>query len=151
MATTPSTPASDEAFCDTIDVTILADGGVRVVDNGRGIPVDIHPIEKKSAVEVVLTMLHAGGKFDHKTYQVSGGLHGVGISVTNALSKFLEVKVRRDGKIYRQRYEKGIPVTQLEIIGEANDTGTSITFFPDPEIMQVTEFDFELLSKRLRE
>src|SRR3989344_3103623 len=110
----------DEAmagFCNTIKLTLNKDGSVTVEDNGRGIPVDIHPDEKKSAVEVVLTTLHAGGKFDHKTYQVSGGLHGVGISVTNALSSWLIVEVKRDGKLYKQEYKFGKPVTDLKEIG----------------------------------
>jgi DNA gyrase subunit B len=146
--------AVDEAlagFCDTIDVTLLADGGVRVVDNGRGIPVDDHPVEKRPAVEVVLTTLHAGGKFDGKSYAVSGGLHGVGVSVVNALSGRLEVEIRRDGFIWRQAYEKGDPVDRLSR-GEATDeTGTTITFWPDESIFETTEWIFETLSRRLQE
>jgi len=144
----------DEAMtgnCTHIQVIIHKDNSIRVIDNGRGIPVDLHPTEKKPAVEVVLTMLHAGGKFDHKTYQVSGGLHGVGVSVVNALSSWLEVEVRRDGKTHRQRYEKGITKTPLEVIGKAEGTGTTVTFLADKEIFNSTIYDYEILSKRLRE
>ena len=146
--------AIDEAMtgnCTHIQVKIHKDNSITVIDNGRGIPVDIHPTEKKPAVEVVLTMLHAGGKFDHKTYQVSGGLHGVGVSVVNALSSWLEVEVKRDGKIHKQRFEKGITKTPLEIIGKAEGTGTSITFLADHEIFNSTVYEYEILSKRLRE
>ncbi len=144
----------DEAmsgYCDTIKVTLNKDSSVTVEDNGRGIPVDIHPDEKKSAVEVVLTTLHAGGKFDHKTYQVSGGLHGVGISVTNALSSWLIVEVKRDGKLYRQEYKFGKPVTELKEIGESNEKGTKITFLPNDKIFETIEFSFDVLASRLRE
>ena len=116
---------------DTIEVTLLPDGGVRVLDNGRGIPVDMHPVEKRPAVEVVLTTLHAGGKFDGKSYAVSGGLHGVGISVVNALSIRLDVEIRRDGYVWRQSYEKGAPTTPLERGEETDETGTTTTFWPD--------------------
>src|SRR3989344_11047 len=146
--------AIDEAMtgnCTHIQVKLHKDNSITVIDNGRGIPVDIHPTEKKPAVEVVLTMLHAGGKFDHKTYQVSGGLHGVGVSVVNALSSWLEVEVKRDGKIHKQRFEKGITKTPLEIIGKAEGTGTSITFLADHEIFNSTVYEYEILSKRLRE
>ncbi len=148
--------AVDEALtgnCNSIKVILHKDNSVTVEDNGRGIPVDIHPKENKSGVEVVLTMLHAGGKFDHKTYKVSGGLHGVGISVTNALSSWLEVTVKRDGKIHKQRYELSKPVTQLEIVGDVNEneTGTIIRFLPDATIFQLIEFDFDILAKRLME
>ncbi len=144
----------DEVFaeaCDTIQVTINEDGTVTVEDNGSGIPVDEHPTEKRPAVEVVLTMLHAGGKFDSSSYKVSGGLHGVGVSCTNALSAWLEVEVVRDGRRHFQRYERGLPVTDLEDRGKARGSGTTITFMPDPEIFSVTEFDFETIANRLRE
>ena len=146
----------DEAlagFCTNVDVIIKKDGSVSVSDNGRGIPVDIHPKLGISAVEVVMTKLHAGGKFDKKIYKVSGGLHGVGISVTNALSKELTVQVRRNGKIYQQKYSQGKAMAPLEIVGDSDDknTGTTINFLPDPEIFPVTEFSFDVLSSRLRE
>jgi DNA gyrase subunit B len=144
----------DEAmagFCDRIEVTITQAGTVKVKDNGRGIPVETHPTEKVSAVQVVMTKLHAGGKFDKKTYQVSGGLHGVGVSVVNALSEFLEVEVKRDHVRYRQRYEKGVPVTPLIEAGKVQRTGTMVHFKPDASIFETTEFDFEILCKRLRE
>ena len=144
----------DEAlagFASNIEVTLLADGGVRVVDNGRGIPVDEHPVEHRPAVEVVLTTLHAGGKFGGDSYAVSGGLHGVGVSVVNALAVRLEVEVRRDGYVWSQSYERGAPVTDL-VRGEATDeTGTLTTFWPDPMIFETTEWDFETLSRRLQE
>ena len=144
----------DEAlagYCDTIEVTITADGGVRVVDNGRGIPVDIHPVEKKSTVEVVLTILHAGGKFGGGGYAVSGGLHGVGSSVVNALSEKLEVEVRRQGSIWRQRYHHGVPEAPLEQGEAADGTGTTITFWPNREIFETTEFDYETLRTRFQQ
>ncbi|MCM8773229.1 MAG: DNA topoisomerase (ATP-hydrolyzing) subunit B [Candidatus Omnitrophica bacterium] len=144
----------DEAsagFCDKIKVILLTDGSVSVEDNGRGIPVDIHKTEKKPAVEVVLTTLHAGGKFDHRIYKVAGGLHGVGVSVVNALSEWLEVEVKRDNRIYHQRYERGKSVTQLKIIGKAKNTGTKITFKPDKTIFPKTDFSFDILASRLRE
>ena len=138
-------------FCNKIVVIINKDGSVTVSDNGRGIPVDIHPEEKKPAVELVLTVLHAGGKFDSKTYKVAGGLHGVGASVVNALSKFLEVNVKREGKIYHQRFEKGKKVSELTIIGDSTETGTEITFMPDETIFETTNFEFDILAKRLEE
>ncbi len=144
----------DEAlagYCDRIEVVLRKDGAVRVSDNGRGIPVDKHPTEGRPAVEVVMTTLHAGGKFDKKIYQVSGGLHGVGVSVVNALSEWLEVEVRRDGKRYWQRYERGVPVGPLEEKGKAKGTGTTVTFLPDKEIFKKRKFNFETLSERLRE
>jgi len=144
----------DEAmggFCNRIVVTLHADNSVTVVDNGRGIPVDIHPATKKTALETVLTVLHAGAKFGGKTYQVSGGLHGVGSSVVNALSEWLEVIVSRDGKQYRQRYERGIPQTEVEVIGTAEGTGTTISFLADKDIFTTQEYDFDTIAERLRE
>jgi DNA gyrase subunit B len=146
--------AVDEAlagFCDQIDVTLLADGGVRVADNGRGIPVDEHPVEKRPAVEVVLTTLHAGGKFDGKSYAVSGGLHGVGVSVVNALSTRLDVEIHKDGYVWRQSYRVGAPVTPLARGGQTAETGTIITFWPDGTVFESTEWNFEVLSRRLQE
>jgi len=144
----------DEAlagYATNIEVTLLADGGVRVVDNGRGIPVDEHPVEHRPAVEVVLTTLHAGGKFGGDSYAVSGGLHGVGVSVVNALAVRLDEEIRRDGYVWSQSYERGAPVTDL-LRGEATDeTGTTTTFWPDPMIFETTEWDFETLSRRLQE
>ncbi len=144
----------DEALaghCNRIHVALNGDGSCSVNDDGRGIPVDMHATEKKPAVEVVLTTLHAGGKFDHNSYKVSGGLHGVGVSCVNALSEWFEVEVRRDGKVYHQRFERGKAVSKLETIGKTKGTGTKITFFPDAQIFQVTEFNWETLSSRLRE
>lgn len=144
----------DEAlagYCTEIRVIIHGDNSATVIDNGRGIPVGIMPEFKKPAVEVVLTTLHAGGKFSHKSYKVSGGLHGVGVSVVNALSENLIVEVKRDGKIFRQAYERGKPKTELEVIGDSSETGTKITFKPDPEIFSQTKFDFETVCSRLRE
>jgi DNA gyrase subunit B len=146
--------AVDEAlagFCDRIEVTLLADGGVRVADNGRGIPVDDHPVERRPAVEVVLTTLHAGGKFDGKSYAVSGGLHGVGVSVVNALSERLEVEVLRDGYLWRQSYQLGDPAGGLTRGEATTETGTIITFWPDRQIFETTEWSFETLSRRLQE
>jgi DNA gyrase subunit B len=146
--------AVDEAlagFADTIEVTLLADGGVRTIDNGRGIPVDEHPGEKRPAVEVVLTTLHSGGKFDSQSYAVSGGLHGVGVSVVNALSRRLEVEIRKDGYVWRQAYEMSEPVAPLQRGERTDETGTVITFWPDPSIFETTEWSFETLSRRLQE
>ncbi len=146
----------DEAlagFCNKIEVKLHADGSCTVIDNGRGIPTEIHPDdpEGRTALEIVLTELHAGGKFESKAYKVSGGLHGVGLSVVNALSEWLEVEVRRDGKIVKQKYSRGIPVTEVEIVGQTEKTGTKIKFKADPEIFEVTEFSREILSHRFKE
>jgi len=144
----------DEAmggYCDNIMVTVRPDNSVSVIDNGRGIPVDMHKTEKKPAVEVALTKLHAGGKFDHRVYKVSGGLHGVGVSVVNALSEWLEVEVRRDGKVYHQRYECGKTVSKLTVIGKSSATGTKVTFKPDKAIFSKIEFSYDTLAQRLRE
>ena len=138
-------------FCNSISVCVQSDNSVTVVDNGRGIPVDMHKTEKKPAVEVALTTLHAGGKFDHRSYKVSGGLHGVGVSCVNALSDWLEVEVKRDGKIYHQRYERGKTVSKLTVIGKSNSTGTKITFKPDKTIFSKTDYSDDILSQRLRE
>jgi DNA gyrase subunit B len=149
----------DEAlagYCDFIEVIINKDGTVTVEDNGRGIPVEIHPdpdfkAKGMTALEVVMTQLHAGAKFEKAVYKVSGGLHGVGVHVVNALSEWLEVRSKRDGHVHMQRYERGIPKTKVKKIGDAEGTGTTVTFKPDPKVFSVTEFDFELLSSRMRE
>jgi len=144
----------DEAmagFCDQIEVVLNEDNSVTVTDNGRGIPVDIHPKVGRSAVEVALTMLHAGGKFGGGGYKVSGGLHGVGVSVVNALSELLEVEVRRNGSIYYQKYSRGEPITELDIIGKSKNTGTKVTFRPDSQIFEELVFSHDTLTQRLRE
>ncbi len=144
----------DEAlagYCDRIDVEFLSDNSVVITDNGRGIPVDMHESENMPALEVVMTKLHAGGKFDNKSYKVSGGLHGVGVSVVNALSEYLEVEVYRDGKIYFQRYEKGVTKTSLEERGKTSKNGSKIHFLPDKSIFGNLVFDFDMVSKRMRE
>nr|WP_307888869.1 DNA topoisomerase (ATP-hydrolyzing) subunit B [Borreliella garinii] len=144
----------DEAlagFCDKIDVVINLDNTITVIDNGRGIPTDIHEEEGISALELVLTKLHSGGKFNKGTYKVSGGLHGVGISVVNALSSFLEVYVNRDGKIFRQTFSKGIPTSKVEVVGESSITGTKVTFLADSEIFETLDYNFDVLEKRLKE
>jgi len=144
----------DEAMaghCSQVTVAVHDDNSVTVADDGRGIPVDIHPTEKVPGVELAMTTLHAGGKFDKSTYKVSGGLHGVGVSVVNALSEYLEVEIRRGGSEYRQRYERGIKATELETVSKAKGSGTSVTFKPDHEIFDELEYSFEVLSDRLRE
>jgi DNA gyrase subunit B len=144
----------DEALagmCTYVKVVLHKDGCVTVIDDGRGIPVDMHPTQKRPAVEVVMTTLHAGGKFDSKTYKVSGGLHGVGLSVVNALAEFLEVTINREGKVYRQTYERGRPTSDLQMVGNTEDRGTIIRFRPDSQIFDTTSFSFDNLSQRLRE
>ena len=145
----------DEAmagFCDSIVIALEKDDIVRVEDNGRGIPVDIHPTEKISALELVLTRLHAGGKFDKGSYKVSGGLHGVGVSCVNALSDWLEATIYKDGHIHRQKYERGIPKTKVEVIGDTDKHGTTIRWKADKTIFtETTTYDFDVLKDRLRE
>jgi DNA gyrase subunit B len=144
----------DEAaagFCDTIDVRVRADNSVMVDDNGRGIPVDMHKEEGIPAAQVVLTKLHSGAKFSNESYKISGGLHGVGVSVVNALSSYLELEVRREGKVYRQTYSKGEPTSELEVVGKTRGRGTKVTFKPDDEIFEEVDFSFDVLANRLRE
>src|SRR5271166_2444838 len=144
----------DEAlagFCDEINVSVHDDNSVTVIDNGRGIPVDMHATEKKPAAEVVMTVLHAGGKFDSDTYKVSGGLHGVGVSVVNALSDWLDLEIWREGEVWEQSYEKGVPTSKLKASGKTRKTGTKITFHADPSIFTTIAYSFDTLSQRLRE
>ncbi|MDI9424138.1 MAG: DNA topoisomerase (ATP-hydrolyzing) subunit B [Spirochaetota bacterium] len=144
----------DEALagtCDTIVVTIRSDNSIEVIDNGRGIPVEIHPVYKISALEIVLTKLHAGGKFDNQSYKVSGGLHGVGVSVVNALSSEMKVEVYRDGRAYAQSYVRGVPKEKVKQTGETKKTGTRVIFKPDTKIFDTTEYNFDTLARRLRE
>ena len=144
----------DEAlggYCDDIKVTILEGDSIRVEDNGRGIPTDMHEKEKRSALEVVMTVLHAGGKFDKNTYKVSGGLHGVGVSCVNALSEMLHVTVFRDGKTSEQEYERGVPKYAVRVIGPSDKKGTTVHFLPDKQIFPVTIYNYETIATRLRE
>src|SRR6202789_3225377 len=144
----------DEAmanFADEINVTVHEDNSVTVIDNGRGIPVDMHATEKKPAAEVVMTVLHAGGKFDSDTYKVSGGLHGVGLSVVNALSDWLDLEIWRGGGVWEQDYGRGVPASKLKSTGKTRKTGTKIKFHADPEIFAKTVYSFDTLSQRLRE
>lgn len=140
-------------FCDRIEVTLHLNGSATVTDNGRGIPTHIHPQDPKqrTAAEIVLTELHAGGKFDSKAYKISGGLHGVGVSVVNALSEWLEMEIRRDGEVYEQKFDHGVPMAPLAVVGKTKRTGTKITFKPDPKVFETIDFSFEVLSQRLRE
>jgi DNA gyrase subunit B len=140
-----------EGYCSRIDVIIHIDNSVTVRDDGRGIPVDIHEKENRPAVEVVMTKLHSGGKFDNRSYKISGGLHGVGLSVVNALSEFIDLEIRRDGKVYHQTYERGEAKIKLEVTGKTKQTGTQVRFKPDSQIFETVNFSFDILSQRLRE
>ena len=138
-------------YCKNIDVIINLDGSCTVIDDGRGIPTQIHPEEGRSATEVVLTELHSGGKFESKVYRISGGLHGVGISVVNALSEWLDVEIKQNGEVYQQHYERGIPAAPLALVGKTKARGTKITFKADPEVFEILDFSWDILSQRLRE
>ncbi|MDD5009456.1 MAG: ATP-binding protein, partial [Syntrophorhabdaceae bacterium] len=140
-----------EGYCDKIFITVHRDNSVTVEDNGRGIPVEEHGEENMTALEVVLTMLHAGGKFDKDTYKYSAGLHGVGLSVVNALSEYLEVEVRRDNKVYYQRYEYGNKMTELKVVGDTDKTGTKVRFKPDSSLFETTDISYDIIVHRMRE